>query len=398
MLKKAFIPYKGYYSTPFTRWQGSLANENSIVLGGETSKRWLAEKNWDPKMFNYLIMGITVGQHRQFFSSVWAAALMGAGSIPAVAMSQACTTGATCLFNAALGVENGLYKNCYVLTADRTSNSSHAIWPNPNGPGGMVVSENWMIDNFNSDPMVGLKMVETAELVAKDGDNITKELCDEVSLRRCEQYLVALENDRAFQKEYMFPVEVKVSKKETKLVEEDEGIIESTKEGLAKLKPVIPDGVLTFGSQTHPADGNASFVVTSKEKAKELSADPSIPIQIISYGYAKEKAGFMAAAPVPAAKMALENAGLKIEDIKTIKTHNPFIVNDIYMAQKLNLDVYSFNNYGCSMIWGHPQAPTAPRAIIEGIEEVVKLGGGYLLWAGCAAGDTGGALVLKIGE
>jgi hypothetical protein len=42
MLSKAFIPYGGYYSTPFCRWQGSLANENSIVLAAETSKRWLA--------------------------------------------------------------------------------------------------------------------------------------------------------------------------------------------------------------------------------------------------------------------------------------------------------------------------------------------------------------------
>ena len=47
MLTKAFIPYKGYYSTPFSRWQGSMANEHAIVLAGNTSKRWLAEKKWD---------------------------------------------------------------------------------------------------------------------------------------------------------------------------------------------------------------------------------------------------------------------------------------------------------------------------------------------------------------
>jgi acetyl-CoA acetyltransferase len=56
-----------------------------------------------------------------------------------------------------------------------------------------------------------------------------------------------------------------------------------------------------------------------------------------------------------------------------------------------------FNNYGCSLIYGHPQGPTVGRIIIEGIEEVAMKGGGYLLWAGCAAGDTGGAVILKIG-
>ena len=45
MLSKAYIPYKGYYSSPFSRWQGSMANENSIELAAGTAKRWLAEKN-----------------------------------------------------------------------------------------------------------------------------------------------------------------------------------------------------------------------------------------------------------------------------------------------------------------------------------------------------------------
>jgi len=396
MLTKAFIPYKGYYSTPFSRWQGSMANENAIVLGGETSKRWLAEKKWDPKMFDYLIMGMTVSQHYQFFSATWAAAIMGAGEIAALALSQACTTGTTCIFQASLGVENGFYKNCYVLMADRTSNGPHTIWPNPMGPGGTVESENWMLDNFDSDPNVGLRMIETAENVAKEA-GITKEQCDEVSLRRYEQYVMSLENDREFQKRYMFPAEVKVSRKQTKLVEEDEGITKSTKEGLARLRPTIEGGTLSFGSQTHPADGNAAVVVTTEDKAAELSADPSIKIQVVSYGFARERKGYMAAAPVPAARMALENAGLKIEDMKAVKTHNPFIVNDLYLAQQMGIDPNGFNNYGCSLIYGHPQGPTAGRIIMEGIEEVVKLGGGFLLWAGCAAGDTGGSIILKIG-
>ena len=109
----------------------------------------------------------------------------------------------------------------------------------------------------------------------------------------------------------------------------------------------------------------------------------------------------MAAAPVPAAKMALEKAGLSIKEIKTIKTHNPFVVNDLYFAQQMGIDAMGtdsqgFNNYGSSLVYGHPQGPTAGRCIIEGIEEVALLGGGYLLWAGCAAGDTGGAIILKI--
>ncbi len=226
---------------------------------------------------------------------------------------------------------------------------------------------------------------------------IQREQCDAVTLRRYEQYQDALADDNAFQKRYMFPIEIRISKKKSITLAADEGVMPTTADGLAGLRPVLPDGVHTFGSQTHPADGNCGLVVTTRRHAKELSTDPEIEIQVVSYGYARTKKGFMAMAVVPAARMALEKAGLGIEQMKAIKTHNPFAANDIYMSDQMNIDVMSFSNYGCSLIFGHPQAPTAVRSIIEGIEEVAMAGGGYLLFGGCAAGDTAAALILKIG-
>jgi len=105
----------------------------------------------------------------------------------------------------------------------------------------------------------------------------------------------------------------------------------------------------------------------------------------------------MPAAPIPAAEMALANAGLKITDIKAVKTHNPFAVNDIAFAGRTGYDVMNMNNNGSSLIYGHPQGPTAGRAIMEMTEEVVLLGGGYGLFTGCAAGDAGAALIIKVG-
>jgi acetyl-CoA acetyltransferase len=395
MLTKAFIPYRGYYSTPFSRWQGALANEHAIVLAAETSKRFLTERKWDAGMFDYLILGMTIGQPQWFYGSPWAAALIGAAGIPGMLISQACTTSTTCIYQASMGVETGLYRNVYALMTDRCSNGPHTIWPNPQGPGGEVISENWLMDNFSRDPWARGPMIQTAENVAKE-TGITREECDQVSLKRYEQYQDALANDRAFQRNYLFPVEVKAGKNKTLRVEKDEGIMETTAAGLAGLKPVIPEGVHTFGSQTHPADGNAAIIVTTREKAKELSADPEVEIQVLSYGYGRAKKGFMAMATLPAARMALEKAGITADQIKTVKTHNPFAGNDIYLAKGLGLDVNAMNNYGSTIVYGHPQAPTAARNIIEGIEETVKLGGGYLLWAGCAAGDTGAALVIKV--
>jgi acetyl-CoA C-acetyltransferase len=397
MLKNAFIPYKGYYSSPFSKWQGSMAGEHSIVLGSKTAKTWLASRDLSPDIFDYLILGATVGQPHSFYGGPWASALIGADKIPGMLISQACSTSTTVIFQAAMGIETGLYENAFTLMTDRCSNGPHTIWPNPKGPGGQVISENWVMDQFNNDPWAKNAMIQTAENVAKE-TGVTREQCDEVALRRADQYADALKNDREFQKKYMFPVSINLSKKKTLSIDADEGVMPTTKQGLEKLRPVLPGGSHTFGSQTHPADGNCALIVTSRQNAAELSLDSSKDAQIVSYGFSRAKKGFMAMAVVPAAQMALEKAGIDIDDVKVIKTHNPFAANDIYLADQMNIDVNTFNNFGSSLVFGHPQAPTAGRLIIEGIEELADLGGGYMLFTGCAAGDTGAALILKIGN
>jgi acetyl-CoA acetyltransferase len=396
MLTKAYIPYRGYYSTPFTRWQGALANEHSIVLGADTSRRFFAARGWDPMKVEYVLVGSTIYQKQWFYSGPWAAALMGATGAPGILVNQACSTSTISIYQAGMGIETGLFGNSWCLLADRCSNGPHAVWPNANGPGGQVISENWVMDNFGKDPWAGGAMIQTAENVSKE-HGVTREECDAITLRRQEQYHDALGNGREFQKRYMFPVEVQVSRKKTLTVEADEGVSTSTGEGLAALKPVIPDGVHTFGTQTHPADGNCGICVATRETARERSADPGVEIRIVSFGFARTKKGFMAAAVAPSARMALDNAGIRAADLGVIKTHNPFAVNDLVMARELGLDANAMNNYGCSLIYGHPQAPTGARLIIEGIEELAMKGGGYLLFSGCAAGDTAASLVLKVG-
>jgi acetyl-CoA acetyltransferase len=321
---------------------------------------------------------------------------MGNDRVSGPTVSQACATGATSIYTACMGLESDTYQNMLVATTDRCSNGPHTVWPNPKGPGGEVISENWLMDNFNRDPYGKEAMVKTAENVAADNGGVSKEESDAMAVRRYEQYLMSTADDRAFQKEYMIPVDVKLSKKKTVTVEADEGISPCTPEGLAPLKPVVPGGCISFGAQTHPADGNAGVIVTTKEKAKELSQDKSVTIQVLSYGYARAKKAHMAAAVTPAAEMALAKAGIEVKDLSAVKTHNPFTVNDIIMGRLMGIPEDIFNNYGSSMVFGHPQGPTGTRCTVELIEELIKIGGGYGLFAGCAAGDTAAALVIKV--
>ncbi|HET8840827.1 MAG TPA: hypothetical protein VFN35_05135, partial [Ktedonobacteraceae bacterium] len=120
--------------------------------------------------------------------------------------------------------------------------------------------------------------------------------------------------------------------------------------------------------------------------------------RLLSFGQARAKRGFMAQATVPAARQALKAANLEIPDVKAIKTHNPFAVNDLYFAREMGVALEDFNSYGSSLIFGHPQGPTGMRLLIELIEELTLRGGGIGLFVGCAAGDTAGALVVQVDQ
>lgn len=395
MFDKAYVPYKGYWSSPFCRWQGQFQNEDSMKLAAHVARRFFELRGITADIFDGIVFGATIPQRWWFYNSPHFATLIGNPDISGPCIAHACATSTTSVNYAAQCIQMGTNSNILVGTCDRTSNCPNIIWPNPAGPGGKPEYESWMMDGFGWDPTAETSPTGTANNVAKKY-GVTREESDAMALSRYQKYTDSLANDREFQKRYMIPAEVKVSKKKTIMVEEDEGITPCTEEGLAKLKPVSEDSPLTFGAQTHPADGNAGMIVTGREKADELSADKAVTIQILSYGFARAEKGHMAEAPNPAARNALERANVKVSDLSAVKTHNPFTVNDIVMRKILGVDEKIFNNYGSSIVYGHPQGPTTMRLLVELIEELVGKGGGYGLLGGCAAGDSGASLVIKV--
>ena len=395
---KAYIPYSGYWSTPFCRWQGSFGHLHSIRFAADVATRALADRNIPTDALDGLFLGITVPQQHSFYGAPWAAGLIGAPGITGPTFSQACATSGKVIATAAMEIELGTHSAVLALLCDRTSNSPHIYYPNPLGIGGMGDKEDWVWDNFSRDPFARLSMAQTAENAANEA-GIDRAAQDEVAVMRYQQYQDALANDAAFLKRFMvLPVEVKDAsgRKVVNTVTGDEGVFPTTAEGLAKLKPVIEGGTVTFGTQTYPADGSAGLIVTTQDKAADLSRDRNVVVRLLSYGQARTEKGFMPTANVPASRQALSRAGITMKDVKAVKTHNPFAVNDVYFARKMEIDVADMNRYGSSLVWGHPQAPTGTRLIIELIEELVLAGGGYGLFTGCAAGDTALAVIVKV--
>jgi len=393
----AFIPYGIYWSTPFARWQGAIAHLNSIRLAANCARRLLDDRKLDAGAIDLGILGITNPQLGAFYGLPWLTGMLGIDRVPGPTVQQACATSVRALQMAAQEVALGSARCALVVTADRCSNGPIVHYPDPTAPGGNGHTERWVMDNFSGDPYAKNAMIDTAENVARRFGVGTAEM-NETVLRRHAQYQDALAGERAFQRRYMQEVPITDAgfRKQSGTLAADEGVFPTTAEGLARLKPVKPDGTVTFGTQTHPADGNAGAIVTTREMAREMATDEGIEIELLGFGQARVEKGHMPMAPAPAAQVALGRAGLTIKQVDAVKTHNPFAVNDIAFARETGFALEKMNNYGSSLIWGHPQAPTGMRSMIELIEELALRGGGTGVFSGCAAGDSAMALVLQV--
>jgi acetyl-CoA acetyltransferase family protein len=394
--ERAFIPGRGAWSSPFARWQGPLAETSSLDLAVFATTRALSDREISPDSITQLVLGWTVPQPGSFYGAPTVAARIGAPGVSGPMVSQACATSVAAVAVAANSVESGENGLHLVVLTDRTSNGPHLVYPSPSSAGGAVRSEDWVMENFIRDPWAGEAMLDTAEHVAAES-GISREEMDRVTLLRHEQYERALENDRAFQRRYMVSVEIPQREGDPIVVDRDVGIHPTTKEGLAALDPVRPEGSVTFGTQTHPADGTAGILVADEGTARSLSGSEGVA-RILASGFARVEKGRMPKATVPAAQRALSDAGLSFEDLDAVTTHNPFAVNDIYFSRQTGYPLEDMNLHGCSLVYGHPQGPTGARAIAELIETLRERGGGTGLFTGCAAGDTGGALVVRMDD
>jgi acetyl-CoA C-acetyltransferase len=388
---RAVIPLGFAWSSPFARWQGPLSELSSIDLAVDVTGRALADRGLAPAEAAHWVLGTTVPQATSFYGVTTITRRLGAPGATGPTIAQACATSAACLQAAAAQVELGVHDLVMTLLTDRTSNGPTMLWPSPSRRGGAPVVEHWVLDPMVSDPTTGRSMLDTAENVAEQGGFSRQEL-DDLTLLRHEQYAASLAGDRAVQRRYLVPVHVPGA---GRVVDGDVGVHHTTAEGLAKLAPLKPGGVVTYGTQTHPADGAAGLVVTNEGRGRELSGGRGVA-RVLAVAFARVEPAAMPKALVPAALAALGDAGVDLAGVHAVTTHNPFAVNDLWFCQQTGYRPEKMNPYGCSLVYGHPQGPTGARAITELIVALEERGGGHGLFTGCAAGDTAGAVVVEV--
>jgi len=178
-------------------------------------------------------------------------------------------------------------------------------------------------------------------------------------------------------------------------VDADQGVHPTRAQDLAALKPVHEGARHTPGAQTHPADGTAGAMLMSVQAARAMAAGEGI-VRLVTGAVARVEKARMPKAATVAAQQALHEAGLSMDDVHAVGTHNPFAVNDLWLSQQTGCPLERMNAYGCSLVYGHPQGPTGLRGLAELVHTLALRGGGVGLFTGCAAGDTGAALVIRV--
>lgn len=388
-LSNVAIPLNLAWTSPFCRWQGALAAMSSVDLAVDVTNRALATRGFDVTEVSHVAFGTTVPQPTSFYGVTAITPRLGLNAVTGPTIAQACATSAAVVQAAAVQVELGAHRTVLALTTDRTSNGPLLVWSSQHRPGAAPETEHWVLDPMGHDPNTGGSMLDTAENVAAD-EGYTRAEIDEVTLLRHEQYRTA----RSGRRDYL--VEVHLPSRHGEIVvADDAGVHDTTAEGLAKLSPVRPGGVVTYGSQTHPADGTAGAVLSTVERARELSGGSGVG-RVLAVAFARVGRARMPQAPVPAARAALAAAGLRITGLDVVTTHNPFTVNDIYFSRQTGFRLDRMNPYGSSLVYGHPQGPTGLRAVVELMAALRARGGGRGLFTGCAAGDTAGAVVVEV--
>src|SRR6478609_6432741 len=203
--QRAALSAAHLWSSPFARWQGSLAEISSLDLAVAVTGDALAARDFDRGRVEQIVLGTTIPQHGSFYAAPWIAARLGMAGIGGPHIAQACATSVACIVAAATAVEVERGRSSLVVTADRTSNGPLLVYPRARSMGGSPVLENWVLDNFAANPYTGESMVATAEAVAREG-GMSRQAIDELTLLRYRQYERALADDRAFQRRTLQPV------------------------------------------------------------------------------------------------------------------------------------------------------------------------------------------------
>ena len=230
----------------------------------------------------------------------------------------------------------------------------------------------------------------TAENVAKDF-NVTRADMDAFALASQKRAANAIE--KGYFKDQITPVKI-TKKREELAFDTDEHVRgETTADGLASLRPAFDkEGQVTAGNSSGINDGAAALILGNAEKVEKSNKSPLA--KIVSYGFGGVAPRIMGMGPVPASKMALERAGLKVSQIDIVESNEAFAAQACAVSKELGLPSDIVNPNGGAIALGHPVGATGAIIMTKLIYELHRTGGRYGLATMCIGGGQGIAVII----
>ncbi len=242
------------------------------------------------------------------------------------------------------------------------------------------------------DPLSGNTMGETAENVAEKY-NVSREDQDAFGLRSQNLAEKAIKEGRF--KEQIVPVEIPQRKGDPKIFDTDEHPrFGTTIEALQKLKPPFrKGGSVTAGNASGMNDGASALVVMAKDKADALGIKPMA--SIVSYASVGVDPAYMGIGPIPATRMALEKAGLTMNDIDLIELNEAFASQALACIRELDMDMDKVNVNGGAIALGHPVSASGGAILTKLLYGMADRNARYGLATLCIGGGQGMALIVE---
>ena len=241
------------------------------------------------------------------------------------------------------------------------------------------------------DTNCGLTMAQTAEELA-DEYGVTREEVDQVALNSQHRAKKAWDEGRFT--EEVVPITIKSRKGEKEFAFDEHMRPEATMEELGKLRPYFrEDGLVTAGNASGIGDGAAATVLADREWAEKQGLKPLG--RLVSWAYVGVEPRIMGIGPAPAARKALERAGLGIEDMDLVEVNEAFAPQYKSVEKELGLDPERTNVNGGAIAITHPLAASGARITIHLLHELRRRGGRYGLGSACIGGGQGGAVIVE---
>jgi len=180
---------------------------------------------------------------------------------------------------------------------------------------------------------------------------------------------------------------------ETRVVDTDEGIRESTLEGLSQLRPVSEGGIHTAGNSSQISDGAAAVLWMSEDRAKEQGLKPRA--RIVSGVVAGADPYYLLDGPIDATKQVLKKTGMQMSDFDLFEINEAFAAVVLSWERVMKPDMSRVNVNGGAIALGHPVGCTGSRLIITALHELEKRNASTALVTMCCGAAVGTATVIE---